>query len=117
MINGINSVYETFNNLTRVDGAGSFEKINFSPNFEALERPDNSGAFKSIYDSFLNMIEKTAENQAQAADFAVRFAAGETDDMLAVILAQEIAYASLNFAAALSNKLIASYREILAIQL
>jgi flagellar hook-basal body complex protein FliE len=63
------------------------------------------------------MIETTAENQKRAEDLAVKFADGETEDMLAVILAQEKAYASLNFAVALTNKLTASYREILGIQL
>jgi len=45
----------------------------------------------------------------------IDYAAGRTDDILAVMLAQQKAYSSLNFTVQVTNKIIEAYREIMRI--
>ncbi len=80
-------------------------------------KDEGNNTFKDIYDAFLSVYNTTNEYQNQASKAQMDFAVGETDDILSVMLAQEKAYASLNFAVQVTNKVMESYREIMRIQL
>ncbi|MDR2938895.1 MAG: flagellar hook-basal body complex protein FliE [Clostridiales bacterium] len=84
---------------------------------DILSTKENNNAFKDIYDAYLGVYNTANEYQNDLAKAQVDFAVGETDDMLSVMLAQEKAYASLNFAVQVTNKVMESYREIMRIQL
>ena len=86
------------------DGGVLFEKISTQP-------------FDSYFKAYLNLIEDTNTYQVQADSIQMDFASGKTDDMLAVILSQEKAYASLNFTIQVTNKIIDAYKEIMRISL
>ena len=73
-------------------------------------------SFGSIFKAYLSMLEQTNELQIANETLQLDFAAGKTDDMLAVILAQEKAFTSLNFTVQVTNKIIDAYREIMRIQ-
>lgn len=73
--------------------------------------------FDFFFNAYLNIAEETNAYQNQADKIQLDYAAGKTDDMLAVMLSQEKAYASLNFTVQLTNKVIEAYREIMRISL
>ena len=76
-----------------------------------------TNSFESFYNAYLNMIDETNTYQLQADQIQLDFAAGKTDDMLSVMLAQEKAYTSFNFTVQVTNKLVDAYREIMRMQL
>jgi flagellar hook-basal body complex protein FliE len=72
-------------------------------------------AFGAIFDSFMGMVGEANRLENEANQWQLDFVTGKTDDMLAVTLAQEKAYTSLNFTVQVTNRLIEAYREILRI--
>jgi len=83
----------------------------------ATQKAAKPNSFESFYNAYLNVVEETSASQFRADQIQLDFAAGRTDDMLAVVLAQEEAYASLNFTVQVTNKLIDAYREIMRMQI
>jgi flagellar hook-basal body complex protein FliE len=77
----------------------------------------NGEEFGSVFQSYMNLFNETNVQQLSAEQLQLDYASGKTDDMLAVMLAQEKAYTSLNFTVQVTNKLIESYREIMRMQL
>ena len=73
-------------------------------------------SFGSIFQSYIDMFNQTNDLQVGAEQMQLDYASGKTDDMLAVILAQEKAYTSLNFTVQVTNKIIEAYKEIIRIQ-
>jgi flagellar hook-basal body complex protein FliE len=63
------------------------------------------------------MLNETSAYQNAAESAQIDFAAGRTDDMLGVMLAQEKAFSTLNFTIQVTNKVVEAYREIMRIQL
>jgi len=91
-----------------------------APGISGAEQKQNAtktNSFESFYNAYLNIIDETNSYQLQADQIQLDYAAGKTDDMLAVTLAQEKAYASLNFTVQVTNKLIDAYREIMRLQI
>jgi len=78
---------------------------------------DKTNSFDTFFNAYLNMVDETNTLQLQADQVQLDFAVGKTDDMLAVTLAQEKAYASLNFTVQVTNKLIDAYKEIMRMQI
>ena len=83
----------------------------------ATKEAEKYNSFSSYFDTYLNIINETNQYQLAADKLQVDFAAGRTDDMLSVVLAQEKAYSSLNFTVQVTNKVIEAYREIMRIQM
>jgi len=74
-------------------------------------------AFGDFYDAALNSLGRTNAYMSAANQAQLDFAAGKTDDILAVMLAQERAFSSLNFTVQVANRVIEAYREIMRMQL
>jgi flagellar hook-basal body complex protein FliE len=74
-------------------------------------------SFDSIYQAAIQLFDETNRYQKEAERTQLEFAAGRTDNILSVMLAQEKAYTSLNLTVQLTNKVIESYREIMRMQL
>ncbi|MDR3240120.1 MAG: flagellar hook-basal body complex protein FliE [Clostridiales bacterium] len=78
---------------------------------------DSAGStFEGIYQAAMNVLNETNRYQKEADRIQLDFAAGKTDNILSVMLAQEKAYNSLNFTVQATNKIIESYREIMRMQ-
>jgi flagellar hook-basal body complex protein FliE len=73
--------------------------------------------FGDIYNSFLGIYEQANNFQNELQSLQLDFASGKTDDILAVMMAQERAYASLNFAVQVTNNAMEAYREIMRMQI
>lgn len=103
------------------------EALNFQPTIRALtaaapgtdssKRTNTDNSFDSFYNAYLNIMNETNQYQIEAENLQVDYVTGKTDDMLAVVLAQEKAYASLNFTVQVTNKIIDAYREIMRISM
>ncbi|GHV41957.1 hypothetical protein FACS189490_09890 [Clostridia bacterium] len=76
-----------------------------------------SESFGSIFNAYMGLVNETNDYQLSAEQIQIDYAAGRTDDMLAVVLAQEKAFSSLSFTVQVTNKIIESYREIMRIQI
>jgi len=102
----------TINNYT-LSGPGN---ITFKPQAETNDI-NAEGVFDSVLKAAMDIFNETNEFQLNADALQLDFAAGRTDNILSVLLAQEKAFSSLNFTVQVTNKIIESYREIMRMQL
>lgn len=91
--------------------------INFSPDNQIFENNKENNVFEDFYDAYLNIYNSASAYEKTADELQLDFATGKTDDMLSVMMAQERAYTSLNFAVQMTNRIVDSYKQILQIQL
>jgi flagellar hook-basal body complex protein FliE len=98
-----------------VGSATSLSNISYTKAF--APQPETGQAFDEFFDAAVEMVAKTNEYQQKADRAQLDLASGKTDDMLAVLLAQEKAYSSLNFTVQVTSKAIESYREIMRMQI
>jgi len=90
--------------------------ISFKP--EVLnQKIENESVFESVFGAAMDIVNETNKFQLDAEALQLDMAAGRTDNILAVTLAQERAFSSLNFTVQVTNKIIESYREIMRMQL
>ena len=73
-------------------------------------------SFEAFLDSALRMTGTVAILEEQASQVATDFALGRHDDMLAVILAQEMAHTALNFTVQVTSRIVQAYQEIMRMQ-
>ena len=73
-------------------------------------------AFQQFLDAAMDVVEQTNHRLIESDVAQVRFATGEDNDMLTVILAQDRANSALNFTVNVSNRIIEAYREIMRMQ-
>ena len=94
----------------------SIKNITFQPQIEKQDI-NAKDAFSLAFDAALAVLDETNNYQKTADALQRDLAAGRTDDILSVLLAQEKAYSSLNFTVQVTNKIIEGYREIMRMQL
>lgn len=87
-----------------------------------VERPietagENNPAFSDFLRAAFDTVKEVNKYQFAADEAQINFATGKDDNVLAVILAQERAFTSLNFTVQITNKIIESYREIMRMQI
>ena len=73
--------------------------------------------FDSLFQAYIGMINSAGLVEAQSQHLQIEYALGNHDDMLAVVLAQEMAFTSLHFAVQVTNRMIEAYREIMRMQI
>ena len=78
---------------------------------------DTPHSFQTFLDAYLNLTNTAGRMELQAQHVAIEYALGYTDDMLAVILAQEAAHTALNFTVQVTSRIIQAYQEIMRMQM
>ena len=73
-------------------------------------------AFEHFLQAAMDVVEQTNHRLIESDIQQVRFATGQENDMLTVVLAQERASSALNFTVQVSNRIIEAYREIMRMQ-
>jgi flagellar hook-basal body complex protein FliE len=73
--------------------------------------------FDSFFNAAMDALEETNGYQLTADKWQQDLATGQTTDILAVLLAQDKAYSTLNFTVQVTNKIIESYREVMRMQI
>jgi len=81
-----------------------------------VQQTDEVG-FESIFQAYMNMLQSAERAEAQSQHLSLEFALGNHDDMLAVIMAQEMAFTSMQFAVQVTSRFIEAYREIMRMQI
>lgn len=99
---------------TRINPIESFR---FTPENTPPVEKKTVNSFESVFNAAMDVIQETNGFQLAASQAQTDLATGRTDDILAVMLAQEKAYSSLNYTVQVTNKIIESYREIMRMQL
>ncbi|MCL2874008.1 MAG: flagellar hook-basal body complex protein FliE [Defluviitaleaceae bacterium] len=78
---------------------------------------ENGNTFEMFYNAAINLINEVNEHQRSSYQLQLDFATGRTDDVLAVMMAQEKAHASLNFTVQVTSRIVEAYREIMRMQI
>lgn len=73
--------------------------------------------FSAFFDAYMNILDEANEAGITADQLQIDFAAGKTDDMLAMTLAMEKASVAMNFTVQVTNKILSAYQEIMRIQM
>jgi len=84
---------------------------------ELLQVDEHPMGFSSLLDAYMGIVNEAGRTGAHAQQLSMDFALGNTDDMLSVILAGEMAYTSMYFAVQVTSRMIEAYREIMRMQL
>ena len=93
---------------------------------ESLEHPlqrtvtiteEGRSAFDHFLQAAMDVVDEANIRLIESDIAQVRFATGQDNDMLTVILAQERASSALNFTVQVSNRIIEAYREIMRMQI
>ena len=108
-LNALNSL----NILNKVNEI-SFQTIH-TPSKTNMPDKTSKSAFEGIYNAAVKLLDDTNAYQIIDEQLQIDYATGKTDDLLAVMLAQQKAYSSLNFTVQVTNKIIEAYREIMRI--
>ena len=98
---------------------GALGSYDFAPKLPAIKTeaaPENN-PFKTFYNAAMDVLNETNLTQLDAEQWQTDLASGKTDDVLAVLLAQDRSFVSLNFTVQVTNKIIESYREIMRMQI
>lgn len=99
---------------------------NIGRHLEPLEGPpsrtvavteEGHTAFDQFLQAAMNVVEEANVRLIDSDIAQVRFATGQDNDMLNVILAQERASSALTFTVNVSNTIIEAYREIMRMQI
>jgi flagellar hook-basal body complex protein FliE len=91
--------------------------ISFKPVRTQQAAQDSGSLFDSALKSATEALDETNDYQKASEKLQMDFAAGSTDDILSVMLAQQKAYDSLNFTVQVTNKLIETYQTIMQMQI
>ena len=94
----------------------SLNTLNTSPVLENVEK-EKGTVFEEFYNAAIGLYKETNNIQLQAEKFQLEFAAGKTDDVAGLIIAQKKAETALQFTAQITNKVLDSYKQILQIQI
>ena len=96
---------------------GAIEGYKFVPEISPAkaEKPADN-PFQSFFNAAMDLLKETNDIQLVAEQWQTDLATGRTDDILSVLLAQDMAYNTLNFTVQITNKIIESYREIMRMQ-
>ena len=115
-MNSLNAL-NTLNSLNVINDPNeiSFQTIQTKQQNQA-EKTSKS-AFEGFFDAAVKLFDETSMLQIKDEQLQIDYATGKTDDMLAVILAQQKAYSALNFTVQITNKIIEAYREIMRISI
>lgn len=77
----------------------------------------SQSAFDQFLQAAMDVVGQTNERLIESDIAQMRFATGQDNDMLTVVLAQDRASSALNFTVQVSNRIIEAYREIMRMQI
>ena len=83
----------------------------------AVETGDRGAAFGKIFDATIRMFENASVLEHEAEAEQISFITGESDDMLAVMLAEQRAQTAVTFTSQVTSKIMDAYRQIMNMQI
>jgi len=103
-------------NIGNIHAGNQINNISFNPTGAPREAAGEGKLFEEFYNAALDVLNETNQLQHTADRLQLDFATGRTNNMLAVIMAQEQAATTLNFTVQVTNRIIEAYREIIRLQ-
>lgn len=73
--------------------------------------------FGNILDAAVRLFDETSTLEREAGRLQFEYATGQTDDMLAVILAEQRAHTAVTFTTQLTSRVLDAYRQIINMQI
>lgn len=83
---------------------------------QTATRTRGTESFDAVFTAAMQMFNTANTAQIEADVAQIDFITGQTDNMLAVLLAQERAFASMNFTVNVVNRAVGAYQEIMRMQ-
>jgi len=105
------------NNITPLERTDLARYGNVNGTSDATLNLKEKNIFDDVFKAALTVFNDTNNFQKIADKTQVDFASGKHDDMLAVLMAEQKATASLELTVLVTGKVIEAYREIMRIQL
>lgn len=72
--------------------------------------------FGNIFDAAVRLLDETSTLEREASHQQFLYATGQTDDMLAVILAEQRAHTAVTFTTQITSRVMDAYRQIINMQ-
>lgn len=101
----------------RIDEVNQLTNVPYINKLDQAVPISEEPVFDNVLTSVMGLISETNDYQILADKAQLDFITGKNDSMLSVMLAQEKAYAALNFTVQVTNKIVDAYKEIMRIQL
>lgn len=96
---------------------GKIQGFSFTDsNLEAMAKKKED-SFSAFFDAAVGLLDETSRYEHEANQIQLDYITGKTDDLLAVSAAEQKAYTSLSFTVQITNKIIDTYKQIMALQL
>ncbi|MCL2610395.1 MAG: flagellar hook-basal body complex protein FliE [Defluviitaleaceae bacterium] len=96
-------------NINQISGLGNVSSANLHNQI-----PQDSGdGFALIFNSMLDLFSETSRAENDLATLQLQFVTGETDDMLAVMLAEQKVQTLVTFTAQVTSSMMDAYRTII----
>lgn len=92
--------------------------LNYTPitNFDSNSlSTDEYKNFGTVFNSVLGLLEEANSLNSYAEQLQIEYVTGESDDVISLNMAQSRASFAVQFAAQVTDKVIAAYKEIMSI--
>ena len=114
-------ITDIVNVQSMIPNIGTGNTLNTMAEGPALRRtleidPESRNAFDQFLQSAMDTVNETNFRLIESDIAQMRFATGQDNDMLTVVLAQDRASSALNFTVQVGNRIIEAYREIMRMQ-
>lgn len=106
-MNNINDM-NTINNLSFLNDSLRVEQNNSTT--------DSENIFGTIFNSAVRLFDETSRTEHEAHQLQMDYISGRTDDMLAVILAEQRALTAVTFTSQVLSNVMDAYRQIMNLQ-
>jgi len=103
------------NNINSVNNI-NFLNHSLNANNNSIENTTDENVFGAIFNSAIRLFDATSELEHEAHQLQIDYMAGRTDDMLAVILAEQRALTAVTFTAQMVSSVMDAYRQIMNLQ-
>lgn len=104
---------------TKLPGLNNIHNYSYiDKNLENKTKDVSVGSgFGDFFNAAINLYDETSRVELQAEKLQTDYIAGRTDDLVAVTLAEQKAYTALSFTLQITNRIVDSYKQIMAMQL
>lgn len=80
------------------------------------DKPEGSGAFESLYQSAIGLLEETNRYTHEAEEAQMSYMLGLNDNVHDLLIAQNKANLSLQYTVAIRNNVLDAYKELMQMQ-
>ncbi len=102
--------------LAAVSGLERVSRYEPMQSLEDMKKTKGTESFDSLLNSALNLIKQTEDYSNQSEVEKIKYAAGESDSMHDLLIAQQKASVSLQYTVAVKNTAVEAYKTLMNMQ-